>query len=94
MTIDAACSRKAPPTPCGGKEPLPATLTAAAVNGRVATGERAGQRVRRRLVDPQQGVRASGVSGGTRGAAPRPSRFRLWHEETITWIVRLKQRSL
>ena len=41
------------------KEPLLSTLTAAAVHGRVATGERAGQRLRRRLVDPPAGVRSA-----------------------------------
>ena len=42
------------------QEPLLATITAASVQGQVATGERAGQRVRRRLLDPQEGIR-SGV---------------------------------
>jgi len=41
--------------------------TAAAVNGRVATGERAGQRVRRRLVDPPAGVRAGPLCFAARG---------------------------
>ena len=44
-----------------------ATLTSAAVNGRVATGERAGQRVRCRLIDPQQGVRAGPLCFAARG---------------------------
>ena len=38
------------------EEPLPTTLTTAAVRSCVATGERAGQRVRRRLVDPEGGA--------------------------------------
>ena len=34
------------------------------------------------------------AKAGHTPAARRASRFRLWHEETIAWIVRLKQRSL
>ena len=37
-------------------EPLLATITAASVQGQIATGERAGQRVRRRLLDPEVGI--------------------------------------
>ena len=39
------------------QEPLLATITAASIQGQVATGERAGQRVRRRLLDPSEGIR-------------------------------------
>ena len=35
-------------------EPLLASLTAASIRGIVATGQRAGQRIRRRLVDPSE----------------------------------------
>ncbi len=41
--------------PLWEEEPLLATITAASVQGQIATGERAGQRVRRRLVDPEEG---------------------------------------
>ena len=44
--------------PLWEEEPLLATITAASVQGQVATGERAGQRVRRRLVDAEEGVRS------------------------------------
>ena len=43
--------------PLWEQEPLLATITAASVQGQVATGDRAGQRVRRRLIDPEEGVR-------------------------------------
>ena len=42
--------------PLWQNEPLLASLTAASVQGTVVTGERAGQRIRRRLVDPQEGI--------------------------------------
>jgi hypothetical protein len=38
-------------------EPLLATITAASVQGQI-TGQRAGQRVRRRLIDPEEGIRS------------------------------------
>jgi hypothetical protein len=40
------------------EEPLLAALTAASIRGTVATGERAGRRIRRRLVDPQEGIQS------------------------------------
>ena len=49
------------------QEPLLATLTAASVQGTVATGDRAGQRVRRRLLDPQEGVRTAELCYASRG---------------------------
>ena len=49
------------------QEPLLATLTAASIQGQVATGERAGQPVRRRLLDPQQGVRTGPLCFAARG---------------------------
>ena len=48
-------------------EPLLATLAAASVQGQVATGERAGQRVRRRLVDPGEGIRTGPLCFASRG---------------------------
>ena len=48
-------------------EPLLAQIAAAAVQGTVATGERAGQRVRRRLSDPEDGVRAGALCYASRG---------------------------
>jgi len=41
--------------PLWEEEPLLATITAASVQGQVATGDRAG---RRRLIDPEEGVRS------------------------------------
>ena len=49
------------------QEPLLATITAASIQGQVATGERAGQRVRRRLVDPPQGIRTGPLCFAARG---------------------------
>ena len=48
-------------------EPLLASLTAASVQGTVATGERAGQRIRRRLVDPKEGIRGGSLCFSSRG---------------------------
>lgn len=48
-------------------EPLLASLTAASIRGTVATGERAGQRIRRRLVDPHEGVRGGPLCFSSRG---------------------------
>jgi hypothetical protein len=48
-------------------EPLLATITAASVQGQVATGQRAGQRVRRRLVDPEEGIRSGPLCFASRG---------------------------
>ena len=47
--------------PLWEEEPLLASITAASVQGQVATGERAGQRVRRRLVDPEEGTRSGAL---------------------------------
>ena len=49
------------------QEPLLAQLSAASVQGRVATGERAGRRVRRRLTDPEDGVRTGALCYAARG---------------------------
>jgi len=48
-------------------EPLLASITAASVQGQVATGERAGQRVRRRLKDPEEGIRSGSLCFSSRG---------------------------
>ena len=48
-------------------EPLLACLTAASIRGIVATGERAGQRIRRRLVDPQEGIQGGPLCFSSRG---------------------------
>jgi hypothetical protein len=45
------------PDPLAQEQPLLAALTAASIQGRVATGPRAGQRLRRRLTDPAEGHR-------------------------------------
>ena len=49
------------------QEPLLATITAASIQGQVATGERAGQRVRRRLLDPSEGIRTGPLCFASRG---------------------------
>ena len=60
------------------QEPLLATITAASIQGQVATGARAGQPVRRRLLDSQEGIRAGPLCFASRGfsqallAAPTP----------------------
>ncbi len=59
------------------QEPLLATITAASIQGQVATGERAGQPVRRRLLDPQQGIRTAiqqDISCSSQATARGPSR--------------------
>jgi hypothetical protein len=48
-------------------EPLLATITAASVQGQIATGERAGLRVRRRLIDPEEGIRSGPLCFASRG---------------------------
>ncbi len=48
-------------------EPLLATITAASVQGQIATGQRAGQRVRRRLIDPEEGIRSGPLCFASRG---------------------------
>ena len=48
-------------------EPLLATITAASVQGQIATGERAGQHVRRRLLDPEEGIRSGPLCFAWRG---------------------------
>ena len=48
-------------------EPLLATITAASVQGQIATGERAGLRVRRRLNDPEEGIRSGPLCFASRG---------------------------
>ena len=53
--------------PLWESEPLLASITAASVQGQVATGERAGQRVRRRLIDPQEGIRSGPLCFASRG---------------------------
>ena len=52
-------------------EPLLATITAASVQGQIATGARAGQRVRRRLLDPEEGVRSGPLCFASRGFSKR-----------------------
>jgi hypothetical protein len=49
------------------QEPLLAQLAAASVQGVVATGERAGRRVRRQLSDPEDGVRTGTLCYAARG---------------------------
>ncbi len=53
--------------PLADEEPLLAAITAASVRGVVATGERAGQRLRRVLRDPATGVRTAPLCVASRG---------------------------
>ncbi len=53
--------------PLAADEPLLAAITAASVRGVVATGERAGQRLRRVLRDPATGVRTAPLCFASRG---------------------------
>lgn len=55
--------------PLWQEQPLLAQITAAAVQGAVATGERAGRRLRRRLTDPEDGVRAGRLCYAARGCS-------------------------
>ena len=48
-------------------DPLLAQISAASVQGMVATGDRAGRRVRRRLTDPEDGVRSGALCYASRG---------------------------
>lgn len=53
--------------PLWEQEPLLAQISAASVQGMVATGERAGRKVRRRLTDPEDGVRSGSLCYAARG---------------------------
>ena len=55
------------PDPLAREQPLLAALTAASIQGRVATGPRAGQRRRRRLSDPAEGHRTGPLCCAARG---------------------------
>ena len=48
-------------------DPLRAQISAASVQGMVATGDRASRRVRRRLTDPEDGVRSGALCYASRG---------------------------
>jgi hypothetical protein len=74
------------PDPLAQEQPLLAALTAASLQGRVATGVRAGQRLRRRLADPAQGQRTAPLCYAPRGFSlhaatrvPAADRERLEH---------------
>ena len=56
--------------PLWDEEPLLASLTGASVQGRVAIGDRRGERVRRRLMDPEEGVQTGPLR---QPAWPRPT---------------------
>ena len=53
--------------PLWEQEPLLAQISAASVQGMVATGERAGRRVRRRVSDPEDGFRSGALCYASRG---------------------------
>lgn len=55
--------------PLSEAEPLLAQICAASVQGRVATGERAGRRLRRRLTDPEDGIRSGLLCYAARGVS-------------------------
>ena len=54
-------------------EPLLASLTAASVQGIIGTGERTGQRIRRRLVDPQEGIQSGPLCFSSSGFSLHPA---------------------
>ena len=60
-----------------GQLPLLAQISAASVQGMVATGDRAGRRVRRRLTDPEDGVRSGALCYASRGFSLRHIRLTL-----------------
>jgi len=53
--------------PLWEREPLLAAVTSASIRGQMATGDRAGQRLRRRLVDEAEGVRTGRLCFSSRG---------------------------
>jgi hypothetical protein len=53
--------------PLTDEEPVLAAMTAASVRGLIATGERAGQRLRRVLRDPARGIRTGPLCFASRG---------------------------
>jgi len=53
--------------PLWEQEPLLAQISAASVQGMVATGKRAGRKVRRRLTDPEDGARSGALCYASRG---------------------------
>ena len=53
--------------PLAEEEPVLAALTAASVHGSIATGQRAGKRLRRILKDPATGVRTAPLCFASRG---------------------------
>ena len=53
--------------PLADDSPLLAGLTAASIQGRTATGERAGRRLRRLLSDPAEGLRTAPLCVAARG---------------------------
>jgi len=53
--------------PLWEQEPLLAQISAASVQGMIATGDRAGRKVRRRLTDPEDGVRSGALCYSSRG---------------------------
>ena len=61
--------------PLANEEPVLAAITAASEHGTIATGERAGQRLRRVLRDPATGVRTAPLCFASRGGSieRRPS---------------------
>jgi len=72
--------------PLSDAEPLLAQICAASVQGIVATGERAGRRLRRRLSDPQDSLRSGPLCYASRGLSlhaatriPATDRERLEH---------------
>ncbi|MFA6109920.1 MAG: transposase, partial [Candidatus Latescibacterota bacterium] len=79
--------------PLAQDQPLLAALTAAAVQGTVATGPRAGQRLRRRLADPADGQRTAPLCYAARGfslhAATRvPAHDRTRLEHLCRYVLR------
>jgi hypothetical protein len=79
----------APPDVLVQEEPLLAALTAASIRGTVAIGERAGKRVRRRLIDPQEGIQSGPLCFSSRGfSLHAATRVEAGERETLERLCR------
>ncbi len=78
--------------PLWEQEPLLATITAASVQGQIAIGERAGQRVRRRLADPEEGIRTGPLCFASRGFSLHAPRVEATDRERLERLCRYVMR--
>ncbi len=78
--------------PLWEQEPLLASITAASVQGQIAIGERAGQRVRRRLADPEEGIRTGPLCFASRGFSLHAPRVEATDRERLERLCRYVMR--